>query len=134
VGGPADLHQADRILGRDRSRYGAGRELADTVPGSCPRQLAGLAEAAGEHFRGGKGSRQQQRLRDGGVPDLIGVGSGPAPDQVAAGDLRPGADTVGESGQLQPRGKESRCLSALTGCGDEEHPSTLHCRTPPYEC
>ena len=93
-------------------------------------RLAGRAEQLGRHGdRGG----HQQRLGDRGVPDLLGVGAGPAPDQVASGKLGQGAEAVGESGQLQPRSQESRCLGALTRGREEKHLSTLHCRTSPYE-
>ena len=84
--------------------------------------------------RGGDGGGHQQRLRDGGVPDLVGVGGCPAPDQIAAGELGPGLQPGGEAGQLQPGGEESRCLGTLTGSCDEEHCSSLHCRSPPYLC
>ena len=80
----------------------------DAVPGRGAGQPAGVAEAAEELPGRGDGRRDQQRLRDGGVPDLVRVGRGPAPDEVTAGQVGPGGQPVGESGQLEPRGRGSQ--------------------------
>src|SRR5580704_8030545 len=83
---------------------------------------------------GGHGSGYQQRLGDGGVPDLVGIGGSPAADQVAACDLRPGRQPGSKARQLKPGSEKSRCLGTLAGSCDKEHAPSLHCRSPPCLC
>ena len=42
-------------------------------------------------------------------------------DQVAADQVGPGRQAVGETRQLKPRGEEPRGLGTLTGGGDNKH-------------
>ena len=91
----------------------AGRELADAVPG----RRVGLAEQPGDR----DGGRDQQRLGDGGIGDLFRAARGAEPDQVSAGQFRPGAELLRETGYLKPGGQEAGGLSALPGRGEDQH-------------
>ncbi len=78
------------------------------------QHVGGRAEGLGGGQRGG----HEQGLRDGGVADLVGVGRGAVGDQIEPDDLRPGAESVGQTGQLKPGCQEARCLGTLAR-GDE---------------
>ena len=80
-----DPHQAHRVVGADDARQHAGRELADAVPADR-YGLAADRVRTRHHLveRCGERGRHQQRLGDGGVPDLVRVSRGPAPDQIAS--------------------------------------------------
>src|SRR5581483_9246995 len=73
-------------------------------------------------------------LRHRGVLDLIRARGGAVPDEVTAGQLRGGAEALGDAGQFQPGRQETRRLGALAGRGDDQHPLTLPCRGLPPEC
>jgi hypothetical protein len=55
------------------------------------------------------------------IGDLFRAARGPEPDQVAAGQLRPGAELLGHAGELKPGGQEARGLRALPGRGEDQH-------------
>ena len=62
----------------------------------------------------------------------ISSASAVVPDVIRShpGQLGPGAEAVGETGQFQPRGEEAGRLSTLAGRGDDEHflPCTVEVR------
>jgi len=92
-----------------------------------------LVVANAERARSGERRGDEQRLRDRGVPDLVGASDGTEPDQIAARQLGPRLDAFGDAWKFQPRFEEARSLSTLSWRCDDKHPSTLHCRSPPYE-
>ncbi len=65
--------------------------------------------------------RDDQRLGDGGVFDLVGVGRGAQPAQVEPGDRGEFIDGRIDPGQFEPRGEHGRGLGALAGSEDSDH-------------
>ena len=99
-----------------------GGELADAVPGDDagrdPRAAAD-SEAGGD----------QQRLRDGGVADLVRVGGGAVVGQVEPDGVGPGGQAVGQRREFEPGSQEAGRLGALAGSDEDEHESSLPCRS-----
>ena len=123
---------ADQPYGVLRAQHPGDRpsgQLAHAVPGR-DHAVVGVGDA--QRRGGDERGRHEQRLSYRGVPDFVGVGGCPVPDQVASGQIGPGPDLIGYAGQLEPGREEPRSLSALPGRGDDEHLLTLHCRSPPY--
>jgi len=125
-----DLDQAHRVPGGEHPGQDSGAQLADAVPGGRAGVHPGLVEPAEQRLRRGDGRRDQQRLGDRGIADLLGAGARPELDQVHPGQLGPGAEALGETREFQPGGEEARGLSALARGGNNEHLLTLHCRSP----
>ena len=69
--------------------------------------------------------RDDQRLGDGGVLDLVGVGGGAEPEQVEAGDLAELGELLGDAGQLEPGREHARRLRALPGREYGDHITTM---------
>jgi hypothetical protein len=104
----------ERGLGGDDAGDGGGGELAHAVPGHDVGRDT-------EHLVRDEGRTDEQRLRDGGVADLVGVGGRPVTDQVEPGDGGPPREAVLHTGEFEPCLEESGCLGALPGRGDGEH-------------
>ncbi len=129
----AHRDQAHRVVRVQHAGNDPGRQFPDAV--SRGRVGGNLARGPARQFpRRDERGAQQQRLGDRRVPDLVGARGGTAPDQVAARQFGGGTKAFGDTGQLQPRGQETRRLRALPGCGDDQHPPTLPCRSPPFAC
>ena len=56
---------------------------------------------------GDQSGADEQRLRDGGVPDLVGVGLGAVPHEVEAGAGGEPREALRAPGQLEPGGEEA---------------------------
>jgi hypothetical protein len=116
----ADEHE--RLLGREDAGEGGGRQLADGVAGDGvgdPGRVVRLVERAGQE--GGQGhepGRDDERLRDGGVADRLGVRGRAVGDEVEPGDGTQPSQPLGDVGHLQPRGEEAGGLGALPRAGD----------------
>ena len=114
---------------------------AASSPTECPavtptsRCAATAERRVGAEVEDGPQARQrgghEQRLRDGGVPDGVGVGRGAVGDQVEARGRRGPRDRLGDGRQLEPGGEHAGGLGTLTGADDDEHPTTLPGRAPP---
>ena len=95
-------HGVDR---GQRAGDGGGGQLADAVPGHDA--LAGVVEAelaGGEHAE-----RDDQRLGDRGVLDLVGVGGGAEPVEVQPGPLNPATCSVAPGSSSQGRSMPGVC-------------------------
>jgi hypothetical protein len=138
-GPAAHADQAHRVVGGNHPGDRPGGQFADAVPGRGTRLPPELGEvttrctwagSAAKRLGGGERGGDEQRLGDRGVGDLVLARGRPVADQVAAGQVRPGGKTAGEAGQVQPGGQEARGLRPLARGRDNEHSSTLHCRSP----
>lgn len=127
--GPHDPHGLQR--GQHPGER-CGGQLTDAVA----REGAHRAEGAGrvlagpvvQQFIGGQQARRdQQRLGDGCVTDLLGVGLGAVMHQVEVDGGRPLGDPVGDAGKFEPGGQQARLLGALAGSDEYEHSLTLSC-------
>ena len=107
----------ERGLGGHDAGDGGGGELAHTVPGD---EVGGDARAPRD---GRAPAADEQRLRDGGVADLVRVGGGAVADQVEAGDGRPPVRRSATPGSSSHGFEESGGLGALSGRDDGEHES-----------
>jgi len=125
------VDQAHRVLGGQHAGDGAGGEFPHAVPGRDGGLVARVAQTAEQGFRGRECGGDQQRLGYRGVGDLLGARRRAAGDQVTSGEVGPGGQAVGDAGQVQPGRQKAGGLRALPWGSDNEHPSTLHCRSPP---
>src|SRR5262249_51634226 len=111
-----------------------GGQFADAVtgrdPALTPREVQAPTQCLGCRDR----RRDQQRLGHGGIPDVVSPGHGAGRDEVTSGEIGPGGQAVGETREFQPRGEEPGSLGTLSRRGEDQHPSTLHCRTLPQGC
>jgi hypothetical protein len=126
---PAHPDQAHRVLGAEHPGQDTGAQLTHAVPGRRAGVHPGLVEPAEQDLGRGDGRRDQERLGDRGIADLLGAAGRPERDQIQPGQLGPGAEALGETGNFQPRGEEAGGLSTLARGGDNEHSLTLHCRS-----
>ncbi len=122
--------EGEGVVGAQHPGAGGGGDLADAVAGDGADQPAGgvlvREQRAGGHQAGG----DQQRLRDGGVLDLLGVRLGTRAHKVEPGDLGPTAEAVGDAVELQPGAEETGGLGTLSRGDDYEHGSTLSRQAP----
>jgi hypothetical protein len=93
---------------------GDGADLAERVRG-VREELERRDQTGGD----------QQRLRDPGVADRLGVRLGAVVRQVQVGDGREPREARREGRILEPGLEESGGLGALAGSDDDEH--VLHC-------
>nr|BFF13852.1 hypothetical protein GCM10025699_51550 [Microbacterium flavescens] len=98
---------------------GRGGELADGVAGDAGDLRT--VDAGEERVGGEDAGRHDERLRDGGVADGVGVGRGSVGDEVDPCSVGERREAVGELGVGQPRFEESGFLGALTGRYDNDH-------------
>ena len=70
---------------------------------------------------GQQGSRDDQRLGDRGVGDLVSGRGRAQPGQIQPADLRPAADAIGGAGEIQPLGEHAGSLGALSGREERDH-------------
>ena len=98
---------------------------AVSSPTEWPATTLDLAERVGrvreDPERGDQPGRHQQRLRDLGAPDLVGIRLGAEVDEVERGHRREPLEPGAELGILEPRVQEAGTLGALSGRDDGEH-------------
>ena len=117
---PAALaDQRQRGLGGQRARDRGRRELADAVPGD-DRVIVAVEQLVGDR----ESERDEQRLRDRGVTDLVGRTRRPEPDQVGPGDGGGPSQPRRDLRVVEPRGQHAGGLRTLTGGKEGEHVST----------
>jgi hypothetical protein len=120
---PAALTDEDHgLLGRQHADAGGGGDLAHRVSGGHPdegervgrmrEQLEGRQQPGGD----------QQRLRDGGVADRLGVRLGAVVRKVQTAYRGEPGGAGGEAGLTQPGLEETGGLRPLSGRHDGEHP------------
>jgi hypothetical protein len=109
--------ERDRLDRREGPGHGGGSQLADAVAGDHALDAVGEAEpAADDHAE-----CHQQRLGDGGVLDLVGVGGGAEALEVEPGDLAELGQLRADARQLEPRGEHAGGLGALAGGEHSDH-------------
>ena len=108
-----ELHRV--VLGQDA---GSGRrgELTDRVAGDAAELVA--ATAVGHGGEAEQGGRDDQGLRDRGIPDRVGVADRAVLAQLDAGGVGQGIEMLGETGLGEPGFEESGGLRALSGRDD----------------
>lgn len=109
--------QCGRVV-EDTGERGGG-DLADAVVGDRAGRY--VAQGGG----GQQSGRHEQRLGHGGVADRVGVGLGAVVGEVQSDGVRPRAETVGGTGEVEPRSQEAGRLGALAGSDEYEHSHTL---------
>ena len=122
----ADQHHG--LLRGDGAGDGGGCELADAVTGDGADLREQVARLVEQRLRGHQAGGHQERLGDLGVADGVGVGLRAVVGQVDAGHRGEPVEARREGGVLEPGREEAGGLGTLSGCDDDEHPSTLPCR------
>ncbi len=92
-----------------------GGEFADGVAGD--HGPGGI----GERLRGQQRSRDDQRLGDCGVLDLVGAGGGTQPYQIEVGPVGHRRRGLRDAVQFEPTAEHSGFLSSLSGSDDGQH-------------
>jgi hypothetical protein len=119
--GTAAGREGDRGGGGQCAGDGRRGELADAVAGDDALTGGLEVQLPGDDHP----ERDEQRLGDGRVLDLLGVGGGAEPDEIETGRLGQFGDLLGHTGQIQPGREHAGRLSALTWSEYGDH-STNH--------
>ncbi len=106
---------------RDHPGTRGGAELAHAVSGDRADAAEGVGWVREELEGGDESGRDQQRLRDVGAADGVGIGLGAVVGEVETGDRGQPLEPLGEGRVFQPRGQEAGRLGALPGRDDDEH-------------
>ena len=81
--------------------------------------MAASSARDGKSARGGhEAGRDDERLRDGGVLDRLGVGLGAVGHEVVPGGAAEGGQLLAHAVELEPRGEEAGGLGALSRADD----------------
>ena len=114
-----------RRLGGEDAHARGGGDLADGVAGGDADQRVRVRRVREQLERREQPGGHQQRLRDRGVPDGLGVGVDAVVLEVEPAHRAQPGQAVGEGGLFDPRAQEPGGLCALTGRDDRQHPFTL---------
>ena len=114
-GAAADGGQVDGVDAGTTPAMRGGRQLADRVPGGDG--AGGDVQRAGGQQRG----RDDQRLGDGGVLDLVRPGGGAQPDEVQVMPLRHGRGSSASRPDRANWLEHSGFLRSLSGSDDGQH-------------
>jgi hypothetical protein len=127
-------HQHHRLLGGDRARTRGGGDLTHAVAGDGADVAERVCRVGEQLERRDQPGRHQERLRDLGLADGLGVCLGAVVREVDPGDGGQPGEAGREGRVLEPRREEAGSLGSLAGSDDDEHevhPSERHPRRAP---
>ena len=106
------------LFTRDDVRGCGCGDFADAVSGAHAHDAIRIGRVGEQFKKRYQTSSHDQGLRDGGVLDGFGIGSGAELGQVEAADGGKPMQAFGKGGDLKPRGQEARGLRTLSGSDD----------------
>ncbi len=119
----AGAHDAHGLVNRqDAGARGSG-DLTDRMSRDAGDVC--VAAVGEERMQGHDARRHDERLRDGGVADGVGVGRRAVGHEVEARRVAQLTQPQRVLGAIEPRGEEAGLLGALARADDDDHPSIL---------